>query len=214
MIVLFLLILAFYLNTTQAGEISAQIYQASQISSSDDKVNGWQGLQVSYRFDNDIYVFGSTEDARVYPRGHAWDYGIDGLGIGIKKPVHKYLNVFGQIGYYFVSNSYDSKRHNRNEGIGYYLNGKYSNGRSVRFDEYSIENDNTIAGAFGLELVYPITKSWTTGVSLSYRLMKIRRTVRGYRDVWDYDKTGEAWEDGSSQDYSSLNLGIYFAYRL
>jgi len=211
LILSFLLFLAF---PVWADEISLSLTQKSRMADDDTyQSGGWEGAQISYKFDT-VYVFASQESTAIHTLGKAFDYSMTGLGVGTKIPLSKRVNLFGQVGFYKVKNSWGSTpRRERNEGLIYYLNDRYSNdGKIQNFDAFSVENENTVAGEIGIELMQPVTDSVNMGFSISYRQMKIKEIVHGYNDAWRFAETGENWEYGVSRNHSTVNFGLVSSY--
>ena len=180
----------------------------------------WTGLELSYQFDKSPwYVFGGYEETGVYAGGRAWDYTFLGLGVGLRHKVSDHINIFGQMGYYFVENSWGDPRREMNEALHYYMNerwnqsldGPYDTGTYYMFDTYEVKNSDTIGISVGLDITYPISKNLEAGFLLSYRYMNINEYIAVYRDAWDEANVGW-WELSRSHDYSSFNTGLTLNY--
>ncbi len=213
-ILLFLLLFPLY---AKAGEVSVQLTQFSRIADGDtSQTSNWNGVQVDYKLDNGVYIFGGKEKATIHLMGEAFSYDITSIGFGTKFNISERVRLFGQVGYYFVDNSWGSEiRREKNEALIYYLNDKFSNnGQIQNFDAFSVDNENTFGGTAGIEIVQPITKNLSAGFVFSHRNMKIKEIVHGYNDAWRFHETGENWEYGVSRNYSSFNFGISFNYIL
>ena len=208
----------FALQGVSAGTLSTQVFTATRIADDDMfQVGGWHGIQFSYQPDNTLsYSFISYEKLAVYPKGKAFDYTMLGLGVGSKYKLTKNIKLFGQVGYYFVKNSFGKRKSKFNEGIYYYLNDRYihsGGGNYYSFDEYEVENDNTYGGTIGIEMNYPITKKLSADFVFSYRIMTIKESVRGFRKAWDAACYPCWWEFGVNRNYSSTNFGVNMNYQ-
>ena len=212
-------IVMLFSSTVFAGGFEARMMQMSRISDADIyQVGEWRGVQVSYVSDGGLYVFGADENVGVYPKGKSHEYNIQGIGVGVKhSPLHN-INVFGQIGVHRLSSTWGERERRHNEALDYYLNSRWAewlpnNQTPHTFNELGVIHDKyTSSIEVGLELMYPLSKEWSAGFVASYRGMKIKETLRGYKDEWNYDKTRECWEMGAMRDYSSLNTGLTLIY--
>jgi outer membrane scaffolding protein for murein synthesis (MipA/OmpV family) len=195
-----------------ATEYSLSMFQRSAIADSDQySVGSWAGMQFSYAPNDKGYFFISQETAQAAPSGHAFDYNMTGLGVGNKYQLTKDIRLFGQFGYYIIKNTQGRQRA-MNENLYYYLN-KYYHVSPGMFDEYEVKNENAIGGTIGLELNYPISKHWSANFIYSYRILKVNEDIRGMKDVWDYDHTGQCWMVGKNRNYSSTNMGLSINYK-
>lgn len=208
------------IGKARSGELEAQLLSSTkQAERYDHGVGTWTGIQVNYKFDNDVYVFGSQENLdKTLLGGKAWEYDMKGVGVGTKYRVNNRIRLFGQVGYYSLKNSWGNyQRREDNEVILYYLNERYNNTKhSQSFDAYSVgTSDNVFGLTLGAELMYPITKNWTTGFVLSYRHMRIKEDISGYYDPWGCppDTTVcDKWHSAQNEDYSSINMGLNLVY--
>jgi len=198
-----------------AGELSFQISELTRDTDDDIyQVGGWNELQVSYQpTDSEGYLFMSYGEARVAPKGYAFTFEMLGLGAGMKREIFKNINVFGQLGYYLIENSWGGRKREFNEGLYAYLNGRYqgASGSSAYkyFNEYEVKNDNAFGGTIGIEMMYPLSKTDKVGFVFSKRIMKIRETVIGYKDEWG---PGSRWEYGNKRNFNSTNFGINYIH--
>ena len=215
--ILVLMVLSLNAN---AGEWSAHAMQMSRITDEDYfMTGGWEGVQINYQTGNN-YTFFGYEEMSVMPKGRAWEYTLIGLGVGSKYNLTENIRLFGQIGYYHIKNSWGARRRERNEALNYYFNDRWygstyeqvTTGQHVVFDEWSVENDNTFAGTIGIEMIRPITKNLNMSFVFSYRQMKIKEKIMGFRDVWDESK-GYWWEIDLRRDYSTTNFGVGVNYQ-
>ena len=208
------------ISATVQAQVQVNLMKMVRLSNDDAFYTGdWTGIELSYQFkDSPWYVYGGYEKTGVYAGGRIWDYTFKGLGVGMRHNVSDHINIFGQVGYYFVSNSWGGRRNEFNEAGHYYLNslwqeslpGPYDSGTYYVFDEFEVRNSDTIGISVGLEVDYPISKNWNAGFLVAYRYMNIEEYIAGYRDEW----AGIGWwELGRSHDYSSLNLGVTIDYR-
>jgi len=213
------MVLLLMMGSVQA-EVQVNLMKMVRLSNDDNFYTGdWSGIELSYQFKNSPwYVYGGYEETGVYAGGRIWDYTFKGVGFGMKHKLSDHVNVFGQIGYYFVENSWGGRRAEFNEAGHYYLNslwqnslpGPYDTGDYYVFDEFEVKNSDTIGVSVGMEIDYPLSKNWNAGFMVAYRYMNIDEYVAGYRDEWP---DGEHWELIRSHDYSSLNLGITVDYQ-
>lgn len=203
--------------TSFASEIDVQLLTRSYTTDSDMYQRGQStGVQVSYIPKDKGYTFISYETVDVLPKGYAFTHKMIGVGAGSKYKLTENISLFGQAGYYFIKNSWGNRKRQINEGLHYYLNDRFihsNRGDYLNFQEYEVNNDDAIGGTIGVNMNYDLTKSFNVGMVFSYRIMKIKEEVRGYRDAWDYDKTGAAWEFSVVRDYSSINFGLKTDYR-
>ena len=215
-----LLIALMMIGTAQAAEIEVQALQMSRMADDDTyQVGGWRGIQLNYVFDNEAYIFAGHEVAEIIPLWGIGRMNLTGVGGGIKHKLTDKISVFAQVGYYMISQENEGRHrmdgtHGASEGMEYYFNAKYgfTSPTYVHFDEYQIEYEDTFGGAFGVQLVQPITKNMDLGFIMSYRAMKIKETLRVMKDEWNYDTTGWCWEQGINRNYSSMNFGISLDY--
>lgn len=194
----------------QGGEIDFSVIQRNLASSTENhKTSEWEGVQISYG--QKRYGFISYEKANITPLGGVFDYHMLGVGLGNKINLSDDIRLFGQLGYYFINNSWGERRREFNEGMYYYINDRYSHsgkGYFIGFDEYGVKNSNALAGTIGVEMDFPLVDNLKTSISLSYRHMKIKEEWHAYLDEWDFDSTGQNWETGATRNYSTINLSI------
>lgn len=213
-----ILILIMLSGAVNAGELSISLGQKSLNNAEDIySVNDWNGMQISYQPDNsNFYYFLSQEEAEVSPNYFVWTYSMTGLGIGTRKNISKNIRLFGQIGYYKIKNDFGKKR-GLSEGLYYYLNRRwYGAGNQDEFhyfDEYEVINSDSFGGTIGVEILQPITEKITAGFSISHRLIKVKESITGYKDEWNYAKTGGAWRYSPNRDYSSTDFNINLNYK-
>lgn len=214
-----LMIIALLIITSNlfAGELDLKMITSSFISDDDNYQRGESnGIQLTYVPNKSFYLFTSFETINVYMTDKAFDYSLLGVGFGHKIKLTKHINAFGQLGYYFIKNSWGARKREFNEGLLYYLNSRYANYNAetkyTSFQEFEVRNDNTFGGVVGIEMVYPITKNFNSTMSLSYRHMKIKEKVIGYRDAWAND-VNHNWQFGTVRNYSSINFGVGLNYQ-
>jgi len=209
-------IIAIYSNDCQAGEVEAIALSSTKFTERyDHGVGTWVGIQVNYMFDDEFYIFGSQENLDVLLLGgKAWGYDIKGVGLGTKYKVNKRFNLFGQVGYYMVENSWGNyQRRENNEAIHYYLNERYAPGETQSFHAYSVGTSGyTLGATLGAEYAYPLTENWSTGFVMSYRHLKIKEDISGYNDSWGCPPETtvcDKWHSVQNEDYSSINVGFH-----
>lgn len=220
-IVFMLFIFSGSFREAYAGELEAQMLSSTkQTERYDHGAGTWTGVQINYKFNDELYVFGANESFDVLLLGgKAWTYRVKGIGIGTKYRVSKRLRLFGQIGYYDVKNSWGNyQRRENNEAIHYYLNERYNNTKSSqRLDAYSVNTSDAVLGlTIGSELIYPITQNWHVGFVLSYRHIKIKEDISGYSDAWGCPSNTtvcDKWHSAQNEDYSSINMGLSLGYQ-
>lgn len=212
------------MSSVVASELRLDLLQMSRIADDDMySVNSWEGLQLSYQFDSPLYVFGSIENADVYPIGRSHSLNFLGLGAGIRHNLSKTISVFAQAGYYVVKNDYGHQKGDFNEGAWQYLNQRFRGMQNVdapfaddqgnyNFAGYEIENDDAFGGTVGIDLLYPVSENFTVGASLSYRSMKVREVISGYFPGYYLGSNTALWEVNMSRNYSTINLGISAGY--
>lgn len=205
--ILFLLIAG--ASELNAADFEVKAYQLSRLADSDKyQIGGWHGIQLSYG--NKVYGFASYETAQVIPLWGIGDLRITGVGIGTKYNLTPRVSVFGQFAYYFVNHEDQGRHYCRSEGLEYYFNDKYgfTTNQYYTFDSYQIEYDNTVGGEVGIQLIQPLSKHTTVGLSVSYRTMKIGESLRVYRDEWGKDCSEACWMQDITRDFSSFNYGL------
>ncbi len=210
--ILLLLLLPF---NVIAGGLDAKLFTHTFMTDDEIYQRGVSaGIQLSYTPKDSFYIFISQEDIEVRPKVKAYTYMLQGFGVGNKFQLTKYIKAFTQIGYFKVTNDWGDRRRGFNEGLYYYLNGRYdsSSSKYYKFQEYSVHNDDTFAGELGLEFTYSIGSGFNLVSSFSYRMMKITEEVHGYYDSWNFDKTGANWEFQANRNYTSMSLGIGVNY--
>ena len=186
------------------------------------QVGNWQGIQLNYKFDNNVYLFASQETAQIIPLWGIGDMNMTGVGFGLTHNISPKLSLFGQIGYYMISHENEGRHRvdptgaGAGEGIVYYMNDKYGfikDGPYYQFDEYEINYENTFAGIFGVQFTQPITKNSDIGFALSYKSMKISEEFIVYLDKWNYPETGWRWEQAITRNYSAIGFSAVYQYR-
>lgn len=191
------------------ADISIELTQRSGQSDEIFGTGKWNHLQISYG--DNFYVFGSTEEWEVnYFGGNAFNYLANGIGFGLKKELTDGVKMFGQVGYYFIDNSW-GRRREHNEPLHAFANTTWSeiDGHpQLVFQTYEVENDDAPGVTFGLEMTHPITKSTSVGFVMSYRYLMINETIAAEWDAWDYENTGTRLESVINRNYSSINVGI------
>lgn len=199
-----------------AGQVDIELLQMNRLNDSEMyKVGAWNGLQINYQ-DKGKYAFLSYEKAQIIPFWGIGDMQLIGAGFGLETALTPEISLFGQLGYYFISQENEGRHDGFNEGLTYYFNKKYgylNNNNLIFFDEYQVEYQNTFGGLLGIKYETELTKNMKAGFSLSYRSMKIKELLRVMSDQWDYDNTGQCWEESTNRDYSSINYGINFNYQ-
>lgn len=206
-----------FMECAEAGELEAVVFSSSKQAERYDHGTGtWTGVQLNYKFDNDVYVFGSQENIDVLLLGgKAWEYNIKGVGIGTKYQISKRLRLFSQVGYYQIKDSIGERHPTNDETFGYYIGQRYSSDAFVVFDEVGLKHSPYTFGiAFGAELLYPISKHWTTGFTLSYRHMSIHEDISGYNDDWvcpygsEHSGGCDKLHSAQQEKYDSINVGF------
>ena len=219
----YLLIFILCINLVNAGEVSFSVSQASRLASGDSiEVGNWHILQVNYTPKDEFYYFLSYETMAVMPKSYkAFDYELIGLGVGDEYKLNDRVSIFGQFGFYLVSNSWGDRKQ-FNESLYYFINDEFvHSGHSGnpdlpyhQFNRFIVENEKgVVAGTIGIKLNKPITDALTVNLGMSYRLLKIRELFVGTADYWDYDNTGTAWQVGGVGDYSSINVSLGLNYK-
>ena len=218
-----LLIATLITGTVQAGEVEVMLTQWNRIADEEKyQVGNWQGIQLNYKFNNNVYVFASQETAQVIPLWGIGDMNMTGVGFGLTHNISPKLSLFGQIGYYMISHENEGRHRvdptgaGAGEGIVYYMNDKYGfikDGPYYQFDEYEINYENTFAGIFGVQFTQPITKNSDIGFALSYKSMKISEEFIVYLDKWNYPETGWRWEQAITRNYSAIGFSAVYQYR-
>jgi hypothetical protein len=194
-----------------AGEIEVETYTASRLQDEDFyRVGDWNGIQLSYKFDNPLYVFASYDVAEIIPIQYSFDYEFFGLGVGMRKQVMDGLELFGQVGYYIIENSM-GYREGYTEGMHYYFNMRYPYDRT-RFFGHEVRNDNTIGGSFGLRFSHALTEHWSVGLSGSVRWLKFTEHLYADRDDIYGIEYPRYWIAEGERDFTSLNLGASLKY--
>lgn len=209
----------------QAGEVSVSLNQYSRMADDDIyQVGTWNGIQISYSHDSNVYYFIGQDTAVVYPNGRAFDYIFTAVGIGFKKKVTSGFNVFGQAGIAKIDDTLGKKNFNDIEALTYYFNERISqqlpSGYHQAFDSFGVTHDDYAAAiSLGAELVTEITKNFSAGISMSYRGLKFHESLSAYRNDWDAHnatlspgQTPTYWEFGIGRNYSSFNTGINLTY--
>lgn len=200
-------------SAVSAGQLSARITQINPVSNDDVyALGGWEGVQISYQAKSGLYAFLADEDVDVYALGKAYSIKLQGFGVGVKHDIARGVNVFGQFGVFKLKNSHGKTRV-FNEALFYYLNTRWAavtNHTVYEWDTYEVETeDHTSALEVGIELNHPLGDSWAVGFAASYRGMKIKERLAGYRDVWP---PGTHFEYGTSRDFSSFNTSLALIY--
>ena len=211
-----ILLLSLLPITANAGEIQAKVFTHNFMTDDEIYQRGVSaGIQLSYTPKDSFYIFISQEDIEVRPKVKAFTYTLQGVGIGSKFNVSKNIKVFTQLGYFKVTNDWGDRRREYNEGLYYYLNGRYDSTADgyYQFQEYSVHNDNTFAGEVGAEFTYPLGYGFSVVSSFSYRIMKITEEIHGYYDIWDFDRTGSNWEFQANRNYTSISFALGANYR-
>lgn len=211
--------LATCFKPVNAGEVSVNFIQRSMVTCDDDFcASDWEGFQINYQ-KNDSYLFISQEQANVSPNSAlAFVYEMTGIGFGVKNKLTPTISFVGQIGYYFIENSWGHQQR-FNESLHYYINDKYihSNGRLGYYHstDFQVINSNAFGATAGIEMNYPLTKSLTLNMGLGYRAMKIDERFIMRRPEW-IEKFGEGqwWETHTTRDYGSFDsrVGITYAF--
>lgn len=210
-------------GVANASELRLDILEMSRMADDDMyQVNSWEGLQLSYQFDSPVYVFGSYETASVYPMAYSHELQFLGLGLGVRHKLTDYISLFGQFGYYFVSNDFghqrlsgDQQSYQLNEGAWQYLNTRFRGFQNPNaefadeygaylFEGYEIVTEDTIGGTVGVDLLYPVGKDWTLGMSLAYRHMTLRESIIGYFPGYYEGNPTNRWEVNGSRNYSTI----------
>lgn len=197
-----------------ASEFSVTTFQRTRDADQDKySVGSWYGVQVSYAPEDKFYFLASQETAEVAPKGHAFDYNMTGVGMGMKFHPIDDVVIFGQISYLFINNTLGKQPYSYNEALEYFLNSEWNaTATSQKFDGYQVENENAFAGTFGVELNHKFTKSLTGSLMFSKRIMSIKEVIRGFNDAWDYEHTGVCLELGLKRSYTSTNMGLSLNY--
>jgi len=196
------------LTTMVSADVQVKLLNR-QLVTSDNFMNAsnWKALEVTYQFNESPFYAGlSYEKTGLQCVVKLADYTMLGAVAGMKFKVHKYINIYGQLGYYSVDNSAGSDM-KWSEGVYYCLNLKYA------FDKYGVENGDMIGGTFGVEMVYPVTSFMDIGLNLSYTSRNMKSTVYGERDAWDYKNTGARWEDSNTLNLSTFDFGLNTTFR-
>lgn len=204
----------------QAGDMTVATRQMNPMTGGDIySTGGWAGVQLSYQpADSNVYFFGSTESVSVYPMGKTHSYALDGLGLGIKRKWSDGIKLFAQIGVFKITDDVGVRNRAPSEGAYYYFNHRYAlflppGVKTQGFDAFGVEHDPYVfAVEVGAEFTHQLTDNIDIGLSVSYRGLKIRETLRVYVDAWKYDETGACWEVGQARDFSTINTAINFTY--
>lgn len=173
-----------YLESVYGGELSIDVIQYSALANdSGGQVGPIKSLQGSYTFENNLYLFASYDTAKITYSLDGFSYKIVGVGGGMKHDLSKYINIFGFIGYYNVSNDWGERvsgdqKCGSNEGLCYDFRDRY-NSTSSRYHGWAVEDSNTIGGGFGVNMAYPVTDCFNVGVSLSYRHLIFDEVIKG-----------------------------------
>ena len=184
------------------------------------RFTGWRGIEVKYQpSEESLYYFASSEEARVFMASPSFNMSFTGLGFGFKKPVSTNINIYGQIGYYFIKpdpggrfkceqGSCDSW-----ESLYYGLNKKWisTHNHRVYFNEYEIKSSDAYGITIGTELIHPLTKDLNLNFGVEWRAMSFTVDVNGWYD----NSVGESrvWES-SFKGFSSTNykVGLNYAF--
>ena len=216
-----LLIALMMIGTVQAGEVGVRLTDWSRLA--DDnvyQVGNWQGIQLDYTFDNDLYIFGSHETAQVIPLWPIGDLSMTGIGFGVKHDITPRFRFYGQVGYYFVSHENEGRHPidmgsgDASEGMWMYMNHQYSYlpGFIWDFDTYEIQYENTFSGIIGIDYTHPVGKSSEVTFGISYRALRMDETFIVERDEWNYPVTLNRWEQMVSRNYGALGLSLGYNY--
>ena len=186
-------------------------------------LNSWRGIEVKYQADKDsLYYFVSHDSAKVVMKAPAFDIEFIGIGFGFKKPVTSSVNIYGQIGYYFVNTSvegrFDCPKFSCGEGLYYGLNDMWSSTHAyglVEFDEYEIDPQDGYGITLGLELTRPLTKNTNLIFGAEYRALSYIIGVHGMsKDRFgDYDINGQRWETVfKGTNSTNFNVGLSYSF--
>lgn len=181
---------------------------------SNPNTGGWESLQLSYG--KEVYAFVTHEESDVLLYGKAYTNRLNGIGIGFNKR-HDSLRLFGQLGYYFVKNSWGRQR-KQNEALEYWWNSEYawlsSRPKDGLFDIHEVKTKDAMGGQVGFELSHNISDSLSIGFVGAYRVLKIPTEIIAERDEWNYEKTGARWERAWNMDLSGYYFGIGLSLKM
>jgi len=192
----------------QAGELSVSTGQRSMESGGDDwTIGDWNYIQITYKPEDSNFYYGlSQEEAEVSPISYfSWTYNVLGLVAGVESKLTDSVSLFGQIGYYKISNDI-SNDYPIPEGVHYYFQRKF-NGWSYSWEKATLENSDAFGGTIGIKITQPISDNIKVGLLISRRIMKIREVLRVY-----FPNDGGIWAVGTNRDYSSTSFGVNLNY--
>lgn len=168
-----------------------------------------------------LYVFGSytmTERRIAGQRAGAFD--ILGIGLGLSVPIHKFISLWGQAGYYIpnselegstAGNNWDDWSNYRETHYLYWNKwGQEHNYNTKPYTIYEYKVSGNVGGAVGLDLTYPIFKNTTVGLNVGYQLLRLREQF--YARYAPSPQT--SWIETRQQaNLSGAVLGLELTYR-
>jgi len=167
-----------------------------------------------------VYLYGSyTDMTRRIAGQQSGQYRLYSVGAGLNVPISKYVNVWGQCGYYSPSaDMQDAGKLTVPDGsMGeaqflYWREwGNDYNYDVSAYSVYSYKVRGNIGGAVGTDIHYPITKHLEVGVSASYTFLKLPETYYAY--LPQYSGNGGMIETIKDKNLSGFGIGLNLTYR-
>lgn len=209
--------LAYCWKPVHAGEFEFNFKHMSDHAADNDfRFTSWRGIEIKYLpSEQDLYYFASHEDARVFMASPSFSMSFTGLGFGVKKPVTDSINVYGQIGYYFIKPDIEGRFKCEKgsckhwESLYYGVNKKWGSvhsGPPVKFNEYELKSTDAYGLTVGTELIHPLTKNLDLNFGVEYRAMSFTVLINSWYE-------GQYWPWMSSfKGFSSTNYKVGLNY--
>lgn len=218
-----ILIIAFMTLATCLKPINAEEFEfnfkhmSDHAADNDFRFTSWRGFEVKYLPDEEsLYYFASAEEARVFMASPSFKMSFLGIGVGVKKPVTDSVNVYGQLGYYFIKPDTEGRfkceegscKHF--ESLYYGVNKKWGSvhaGDPVWFNEHQIKTTDAYGITLGAEVIHPLTKNLDLNFGAEWRAMSFTVLINSWYE-------GQPWPWMSSfKGFSSTNYKVGLNYR-
>lgn len=193
-------------------------HMSDHAADNDFRFTSWRGFEVKYTPDEEsLYYFASHEEARAFMASPSFKMTFTGLGLGFKQPVTNKVNLYGQVGYYFIRPDTKGRfacekgscRHW--ESLYYGVNKKWGpvhSGGPVKFNEYEIKSTDAYGITLGAEIKHKLSKNLELSLGAEYRAMSFTVLVNSWYE-------GQPWPWMSSfKGFSSTNykVGLNYAF--
>lgn len=213
----FAVILLFWSSIVFGSDLSLSAKGGGYAPVDDELRMGYQA-QVNIEW-KPIYLFGQYLNTQRRIAGQcAGSTDIYGFGIGIDVPVHKYVSLWGQFGYYLPNSSLEGTwsgwgSHTFVETLSLYWRrwGEEHHYNVSAYTIYKYRIQPNFGGQLGIDVRYPLSKHLDIGFSSGYTFLKFQETFYAMTPCWT--PTNGKIETIGSKNYSGFTFGMQATWR-